>query len=123
MILHEGKQVLRNFCYYVLVVPRILKEVFSRSNFSDNCGQVLSSMHSSVQLLYFIIVLCRPRSVSPSSLLKVLNDTPRKSLLGFCRQSERQTTKFDNVCLPSRLNLLPFSVRESGAKSKEKIYQ
>ena len=45
------------------------------------------------------------------------------SLLGFYGQRERQTTKFDNLCLPSRLNLLPFSVRESCAKSKGKIYR
>ena len=45
------------------------------------------------------------------------------SLLGFCGQRERQTTKFDNLCLPSRLNLLHFSVRISHAKSQLKIYR
>ena len=45
------------------------------------------------------------------------------SLLGLCGQRERQTTKCDNLCLPSRLNLLPFSVRESRTTSKGKIYR
>ena len=45
------------------------------------------------------------------------------SLLGFCGQRERQPTKFDNLCFPSRLNLLPFSVRESRVKSKGKFYR
>ena len=36
----------------------------------------------------------------------VFSDTLRKALLEFCGERERQTTKFDNLCLPSRLNLL-----------------
>ena len=45
----------KNFCCYVLVVPTTLKKVFSRCNFSDNFVQVLSSMHSNVQLLYLLL--------------------------------------------------------------------
>ena len=44
-----------SFCFYVLVVPRTLKKVFSHSNFSYNSVQVLSSMHSNVQLLYLLL--------------------------------------------------------------------
>ena len=42
-------------CCYVLAVLRILKKVFSRSNFSDNSVQVPSSMHSNVQLFYLLL--------------------------------------------------------------------
>ena len=42
--------------------PDNSKKVFSRSNFSDNVVQLLSSMHSNVQLLYlllfFAVVFC-----------------------------------------------------------------
>ena len=41
-----------SFCCNVLVVPTTLKKVFSRCNFSESFVQVLSSMHSNVQLLY-----------------------------------------------------------------------
>ena len=44
-----------NFCCYVLVDPTTLKKVFSRCNFSDNFMQVLSSMHSNVQLLCLLL--------------------------------------------------------------------
>ena len=43
-----------HFLYNVLVVPRTLKKVFSRSNFKDNFVQVLSSMHFNVQLFYLL---------------------------------------------------------------------
>ena len=46
---------------------------------------------------------------------------PKSSLSGFYGQRERQTTKFDNLCLPWRLNLLPFTVRKSHAKSVMRI--
>ena len=51
-------------------------------------------------------------------LTVAFTDTPRKADL----QRERQITKFDNLCLLSGLNLLPFTVRESRAKSKRKIW-
>ena len=41
-----------SFCYYVLVVPRTL---FSFFNFSDNSVQLLSLVHSNVQLLYLLL--------------------------------------------------------------------
>ena len=44
-----------SFCCYVLEVSTTLKMVFSRCNFSDNSVQVLSSMHSNVQLLYLLL--------------------------------------------------------------------
>ena len=44
-----------SFGCYVLVVPTTLKNVFSRSNFSDNSVQVLNPMHSNVQLLYLLL--------------------------------------------------------------------
>ena len=43
------------FCYYVLVLSTTSKKVFSRCNFSDNSMQVLSSVHSTVQLLYLLL--------------------------------------------------------------------
>ena len=43
----------------------------------------------------------------------LLSSLTRRGKLTF---GERQTTRFDNLFLPSRLNLLPFSVRESRAK-------
>ena len=57
MFLHEAKQIKakKSFFYYVLVVPTNLKKVFSHCNFSDNSVQVLSSMHSNVQLLYLLL--------------------------------------------------------------------
>ena len=55
MFLYQANQILRTFCYYVLVVQRGLKNIFPRSNFSDNYVQVLSSMHSNVQLLYLLL--------------------------------------------------------------------
>ena len=45
----------KSFCCYVLVFSTTLKKVFSRWNFSDNSAQALSSMHSSVQLLYLLL--------------------------------------------------------------------
>ena len=48
-------------CYYVLAIPKTPKKVFSRSNFSDNSVQVLSPMHSNVQLLYLLLFFCRWR--------------------------------------------------------------
>ena len=47
MFLHEAKQ--------ILAVLTTLRNVFSRSNFSDNSVQVVSSMHSNVQLLYLLL--------------------------------------------------------------------
>ena len=44
-----------SFFYYVLVVPTTLKKVFSLCNFSDNFVQMLSSLHSNVQLLYLLL--------------------------------------------------------------------
>ena len=44
-----------SFCCYVLVVPTTPKKVLPRCNFSDNSVQVLSSMHSNVQLLYLLL--------------------------------------------------------------------
>ena len=44
-----------SFAYYVLVVLTTLKKVSSRSNFSNNSEQVLSSMHSNVQLLCLLL--------------------------------------------------------------------
>ena len=61
-----------------------------------------------------VLTACSPSS----SLIRRGN-----SLLGFYGQREHQTTKFDNLCLPSRLKLLHFSVRESCAKSKGKVYR
>ena len=56
MSFHETKQILRKF---LLLRPRSpdnsKKKVFSLSNFSDNSVQVLSSMHSNVQLLYSLL--------------------------------------------------------------------
>ena len=43
------------FCYDVHVTPTTLKKVFSRSSFSENYVQLLSSMHSNVQLLYLLL--------------------------------------------------------------------
>ena len=40
----------------VLVVPRTLKKVFPRCNFSENFVQVQSWMHSNVQLLYLLLL-------------------------------------------------------------------
>ena len=57
MFLHEANKYWEHFCYYVLVVPRTSKKVFSRSNFSDNSMQVLSLMHSNVQLLYLLFAI------------------------------------------------------------------
>ena len=55
MFLYEAKQILRTFFfYYVIVLQRILKKVF-HVNFSDNSVQVLSLVHSNVQLLYFLL--------------------------------------------------------------------
>ena len=55
MFLHEAKQLLRKFS---LLRPRTLEKKRSfhilRCNFSDNYVQVLSSMHSNVQLLYLL---------------------------------------------------------------------
>ena len=36
------------------------------------------------------------------------SDATKSSPWVVYRQGERQTTKFDNLCLPSRLNRLPF---------------
>ena len=44
-----------SFCCYVLVVSTTPKKVFSRCNFSNNYVQVLSSMHSNMQLLYLLL--------------------------------------------------------------------
>ena len=56
MFLHEAKQIPRKF---LLLRPRspatTLKKVFSRCNCSDNSVQVLSSVHSNVQLLYLLL--------------------------------------------------------------------
>ena len=55
MFYHETKQILRKI---LLLSPRGLdnsKKVFSRCNFSDNSVQVLSLMHSNVQLLYLLL--------------------------------------------------------------------
>ena len=65
-----------SFCCYVLVVPTTLKKVFPGCNFSDNSVQVLSSMHSNMQLLYLLLFL-PSSSASPSSLLKVLTTDTR----------------------------------------------
>ena len=51
MFLHEAKQISRKFCPRS---PTTLKKDFSR-NFSDNYVQVLSSVHSNVQLLYLLL--------------------------------------------------------------------
>ena len=42
------------FCF-VLVISITQKKVFSRCNFSDNYVQVLSLLHSNVQLLYLLL--------------------------------------------------------------------
>ena len=54
LLRHEAKKILRKF---LLLRPRnlILKKVFSRCNFRDNYVQVLSSVHSNVQLLYLLL--------------------------------------------------------------------
>ena len=44
-----------SFCCYVLVVLTTVKKVFSRCNCSENYVQVLSPMHSNVQLLYLLL--------------------------------------------------------------------
>ena len=49
------KKYWESFCCYVLVVTTTPKEVFSRCNLSENSVQVLSSMHSNVQLLYLLL--------------------------------------------------------------------
>ena len=54
MFLHEAKP--RMFCCYVLVVLTAPKKLFSSCNFSDNSVQVLSPMHSNVQLLYLLLL-------------------------------------------------------------------
>ena len=72
MFLHAANKYWESFCSYVLVVRTTLKKVFSRSNFSDNSAQVLSPMHSNVQLLYLLLFFA-VSSASPSSLRKVPN--------------------------------------------------
>ena len=44
-----------SFYCYVIVVLKTLKKVFSHCNFSDNSMQVLSLVHSIVQLLYLLL--------------------------------------------------------------------
>ena len=56
MFLYEAKQIPRKFLLLPLfVVPTTLKLVFPRCNFSNNYVQVLSLMHSNVQLLYLLL--------------------------------------------------------------------
>ena len=55
MFLLEDKPMLRTFCFHVIVVPRPLEKVFSRSDLSDDDVQVLSTMHSNVLLLYLLL--------------------------------------------------------------------
>ena len=53
------------------LVPRTLKKIFSHSNFSINSVQVLSSMHSNVQLLYLLLYIIRHLG-SPKNVLRIL---------------------------------------------------
>ena len=43
-----------SYCY-VVIVSTTLKKVFSRCNISDNSVQLVSSVHSNVQLLYLLV--------------------------------------------------------------------
>ena len=52
---------LESFCCYVLLVSTTLKNVFSRSNFSDNSVHVPILMHFNMQSFYDTIVLGRRR--------------------------------------------------------------
>ena len=54
MFSHEAKQILR-FLLLRPCSPDNSKKVSSSSNFTDNYVQVLSSMHSNVQLLYLLL--------------------------------------------------------------------
>ena len=56
-------------------------------------------------------------------LTVAFTDTSRNAhFLGFYRQRERQGTKFNNFCLPSRLKVLPFSIREPLVQSQSGIF-
>ena len=44
-----------SICCYVLEVLTALQKAFSRSNFSDIFVEVLSLMHSNMQLLYLLL--------------------------------------------------------------------
>ena len=71
MFSHEAKQIPRTYRCDVLAVLTTPKKVFSRSNSSDNSVQVLSSIHSNVQLFYLLYCSLPSASALPSSLLKV----------------------------------------------------
>ena len=53
MILYEAKQVLRTF---LLLCPCSSENSKKRTNFGNNSVQVLSPMHSNVQLLYLLLI-------------------------------------------------------------------
>ena len=55
MFLHEAYQIPRTDLLLRPCDPENSKNLFSGSNFSDNSVQVLSSMHSNVQLLYLLL--------------------------------------------------------------------
>ena len=100
MFLHEAKQILRKFLLLRPRSPDNSQKVFPRSNFRDNSVQVLSLMHSNVQLLYLLLFFCRRcRRRSPSCLRSLIVDlqsfTFQCGLVLLINLKRREKTKFN----------------------------